>query len=173
MAKKKESSIGDAINIFEDVMTRSSLSDYIHVNRTILSKSDKGYSVIIVIDQSLWNALLEKEEFKEKLKEFNISDNENIDTKIFTYGDDINNNLWIDVDLESLYAGKVVKINIDNLEYDITIHKNVIPLKLKKGEFNNIKYRVFTNDMTLALSKRFEYPLEDLGFTIIRLFKII
>ena len=65
-------------------------------------------------------------------------------------------------------------ININGLEYDLSINKNLIPLRLKKSEYCDISYKVFPNDdMIFALKKRFEYPLEDHGFTIIRLFKII
>ena len=172
MAKKREPNIEDAINIFFNAMQRASLSDYLHVNKTLLSKSPKGYSVLILIDQTLWNALLENEEFKNHLKEFNSFGSESEDNKIFSYGTNLTD-AWIDLDIDSLYTGKVVKININGLEYDAEVHKNLIPLKLKKSEFNNIQYQVLTDSMTLILRKRFEYSLEDHGFTIIRAFQII
>ena len=174
MAKAKKPSLENAINIFEDVMQRALLSDYYHVNRTLLSKNLKGNSILIVIDQTLWNAIIDKPEIKEKMKELDltkIDDQEN--AKICSYGDDLNNDSWIELDCETLYAGKIIKLNIDGLEYNLTINKNLIPLKLKKAEFNNIKYRVFPDTMTLALKKRFDYSIEDHGFDIIRLFKIV
>lgn len=168
MAKKKQSSLEDAINTFEDVMTRSSLSDYFHVNRTLLSKNPKDNSVLVVVDQILWNAIIDKPEIKDHMMEASQED-----AKICAYGDDLNNEAWIELDADELYSGKIIKVTIDKLEYDISINKALIPLKLKKSEFNNIRYRVFPNDMILALQKRFDYPLEDHGFSVIRIFQII
>lgn len=173
MAKKKDPSLEDAINIFEDAMNRSSLSTYLHVNRIIISKNPNGQSIIIVPEENLWLGLLEKEEFKSHLKELDLSNSIDQDiSKKCIYGEDLNNESWIDLNNELLYSGKLIKLKIDNLEYELSVNKNLIPLKLKKAEYNNISYRVFP-DMALAIKKKFEYPLENHGFTMMRIFQIV
>ena len=174
MATKRKPSIENAIEIFEDIMNRSSLTDYLHVNKILISKNPKENTIVIPVDQLLWNKLIDKSEFNSHLQELDITDPENkINLKNCSYCDDLNNDAWIDLDCTELYTGNLLKIHIDELEYDISINKALIPLKLKKAEFTNIKYRVFKDDMTLAIKKRFDYPIEDYGFSIIRLFQIV
>ena len=168
MAKKRESGIEDAINIFEDVMHRALLSDYLNVNRTLLSKNPKDHSIIIPVDQTLWNGIMDKSEIKDHITEAKPEDSKNA-----IYGGELNSKTWIELDVDDLYMGKIIKINIDDFDYPISVNKTLIPLKLKKAEFNNITYRVFPDDMVLALQKRFIYPLEDLSFSIIRIFNIV
>lgn len=174
MAKAKKQSIEDAINIFEDVMDRSSLTDYLFMNRILISKNPKEHTILIPVDQCLWNALIENPKFKSHIQELDVIDDENNDIiKNCSYCNDLNSDSWVDLDCNELYAGNLLKINIEGLEYDININKALIPLKLKKAEFTDIKYRIFIDDMTLALKKRFNYPIEDCGFSIIRLFQIV
>ena len=173
MAKKNKSSLEDAINIFQDAMQRASLSDYINVNRTLLSKNNNDNSVIIIIDQTLWNALIEIPEIKNNVRELDITKSEESSmVPICTQCNDSSDS-WIEIDCEELYSGKVIKIKVEGFEYDISINKALIPLKLKKSEFNNVSYRIFPDTMTFALKKRFEYPLEDHGFEVIRIFQIV
>lgn len=169
MAKKKEQGLADAVNIFEDAMQRASLTDYFHVDKTLISKSPKDYTVLIVVDQALWNGLIDNPEFKDKLRSTIDPD----DIKLCAYSRGLDDNAWVELNAEELYSGKVIKLSIDNLEYELSVNKALIPLKLKKSEFNNIGYRVFPDNMILALKKRFEYPIEDHGFTIIRIFQIV
>lgn len=176
MAKKTKPSSEDALNILEDALVRASLSDYYYVNRITLSKNIKGNTILVVFDQNLWNDIIDKPEFKDKLNELDLTKSENsLKINLCSYGEDLTNEAWIDLDAETLYNGKIIKISIDGLEYDLSVNKNLIPLKLKKSEFNNISYRVFPPDVrtVLALKKRFDYPLEGYGFTIIRLFQIV
>lgn len=174
MARKIKPSLEEAINLFEDSMQRCTLIDYLHVNRTLISKTKNDNSVLVIPDQSLWEGLLEKSNVKDHFKplDLNRPDHQQI-SSICKYGNDLANEAWVDADSELLYKGKVIKIKVDGLDYSIDINKNLIPLKLKKAEFNNIAYRVFLDDRMFVLKKRFDYALEDLGFTIIRLFKIV
>ena len=172
MAKKRESSIEDAASIFKDVVTRLALTDYFHINRVLFSKNDNGNTILLSLDQNLWNSIIDDPDFKDKICELDITKESSQPTlKICSYSDETTST-WVDLDCDLLYAGKVVKIKIDNLEYELSVNKNLIPLKLKKSEFNNISYCVFPN-MTLAIKKRFDYDLDDCGFSIIRLFQIV
>ena len=171
MAKASKPSLENAIILFQDVMQRALLSDYFHVNKTLLSKNPKGNTIVVSIDQDLWNGLIETTEFKDKIKEFDLTDSDNlVNIQKITYIE--NTDDWLELDSDILYSGKVIKLTIEKLEYELNINKNVIPLKLKKAEFNNISYKVFP-DMTLAIRKRFVYPLDNCSFDIIRLFQII
>ena len=173
MAKKKEPSLEEAIKVFMDVITRSSLTEFFYINNTLISKNPKGNSVVLLLEQSLWNGIIDNIEIKDKLHELDSNNpNHQDDIKLSKYTD-IENATWIDIDSEQLYSGKVVKLNVEGLEYELSVNKNLIPLKLKKNEFNDISYTVIPSDMTFILRKKFNYPLEDHGFTIMRIFKIL
>ncbi|MCM1215425.1 MAG: hypothetical protein NC548_13010 [Lachnospiraceae bacterium] len=176
MAKKKLPSIEDALELFKQVMTRSSLSNYVYVNNTMLTKSPKGYSVVIIPEQELWNKIIEDESLKSDMRELD-EDNQNdaAQKELIVYGDQINDNGWIEADPNVLFAGKVFKIKIHGFEYEIPINRDLLPLKLRKAEYNNIAYRVFTApSVVLALKKKFDYKdVDGGGFTIMRLFKVL
>jgi hypothetical protein len=57
-----------------------------------------------------------------------------------------------------------------------------MPLKLRKAEYSDVGYKVFTNPDILAIKKRFTFPCkihdtdEDIThceFTVVRLFKMV
>lgn len=176
MAKKKLPSIEDVLESFRNVMTRSSLSSYVYVDYKLLSKSPKGYSILIIPDQELWNQILNDEEFKSNMTELNPEDPDTEAQKeLFIYGEDPTSDGWIEADPEILFKGKVFKIKIHGFEYEIPINRDLLPLKLRKAEYNNISYRVFTSpNVVLALRKRFDFKdVDGGGFTIMRMFKVL
>jgi len=167
--------VEDSITTFLEIMNRASLSEFLYTNRILIAKNPKDeYTVLIPVDQSLWNVLVDNDEFKSHIQELDITDESNqYIIKNTSCCDDLDSDLWINLDCTELYAGNVLKINLDELEYGIEVNKGLIPLKLKKAEYIDIKYRIFKNNMTLALKKRFDYPIEDYGFSVIRLFQIV
>lgn len=173
MAGKKQPSIQDALKYFQEVMLRASLSNYTHVNRIMCSKNPKEKTILIIPEIGLWNSILDSE-MKEKIKELDSKDkNYNETNNVIHYGETINDD-WFDIDTETLYQGKIVKIKIDGYEYDFSINRDCLPLKLKKAEYNEIKYKVFTLPYhVLAIKKYFPFPISDYGFTMMRLFQII
>lgn len=174
MAKAKEPSVDDALVIFKDVMNRSSISNYVHLNGIMIGKNDKDKNVIIVPDKSLWLKISEDEDIKSKLKEIDISDPAESENKLIISYAEVDPK-YIDIDIDTLFKGSVIKIKVsDEFTYEIPINKNLLPLKLKKNEFNNIGYWIFNKpSLVLALRKRFDFPIDNYGFSMIRLFKII
>lgn len=176
MATKKEPSADEALVLFKDVMQRASLTNYVYVNKTILSENPKGKSVIIVPDQGLWLSILMDKDLKDSMKELDVNDPdyEVKKTKI-SYINNIDINDWITIDIESLFKGKTLKIRVaEDFEYDVPLNKSMLPLKLKKAEFNSVSYRLITKDnIILALQKRFEYPIPDQSFSLINIFKVV
>ncbi len=83
---------------------------------------------------------------------------------------------WVSISMEEdLVSGKVFKITINKkFGYDIPVNKDILPLKLKKAEYDNISYRVFVSPMLLlGIRKRFESKLPKCGFSLTRLFQIV
>jgi len=151
MAKKKIPSMEDALNDFKSIMLRASLSDYLHVNGILISKNPKDVSVIIKPDKSLYKYI-----------------------EYIKYTDESNKELWIDINCDDLYAGKVISISVNGFNYEVSVNKNSVPLKLRKAEFNNISYRIFTNPkLILTLAKRFDGYVDDSSFTMFRLYQIL
>jgi hypothetical protein len=123
-----------------------------------------------VSDNSLWDNVIN-----------DINPNESsIDSKESKYSiyiDDTENE-WIPIETD-LYNGKVLTIKFKNFEHQISVNKELLPLKLLKKEFNNIFYKMFysNNDdkvsIILAIKKRYDGTVEDSGFELIRLFFVI
>lgn len=177
MAKKKEPSLADSLNNFKDTMLRASLSDYVYVNKNLITVHPKGYSVIVIPDQDLWTTIIDDEEMKKDITEANLNNPDDSElADLIKYCNDLDSPLWIELDPEVLYKGKIIRVKVhDNFEYDIPINRDLLPLKLKKAEYNNISYRIFMDDESpvLCIRKKFEYPLENGGFAMIRVFSII
>ena len=175
MAKKKEPSIADGVELFKDVMKRSTLTDFIYLNRILLGKTSKDANVLVIPDQTLWNALLEDEEFKTHISELDISDPEQFQmNEKFSYGNGIENSGWVEINAETMYAGEMVNITIDGFKYEIPVNKGLFPTKLKKAEYSNFAYKIYTDPkLALALKKKFDGPVDDSSFTIMRAFIIL
>ncbi len=175
MAKKKEPSVQDGLKAFKDAMHRASLSDYFYVNQTMLSKNQKDKSILIVPELELWKAIMDDEELKKQLRPIDPSNPSDYQLlPLFTYGDDMTAEDWIEMDPEILYAGKVFKIRLNGFEYEVAVNRDCLPLKLKKAEYNEIKYKLFAKPShVLAIKKYFPFPVADCGFTMIRLFQVI
>lgn len=177
MAKKKEPSLADSLNNFKDTMLRASLSNYVYVNRNLITTHPKGYSVIIIPEKDLWTTLIDDDEMKKNMREVILTNPDDFELSDLTkYCDDIDNrDIWIELDAETLYKGKIIRVKVhDDFEYDVPINRDLLPLKLKKAEYNDIAYRIFTSESPmLCIKKRFNYPLPDAGFTMIRVFSII
>lgn len=174
MAKKKVPSVDDAITIFKNAMLRASLSDYLYVNNNLISSNDKGNTIIVIPDQTLWLRIIDDVDMKDHLSELDINkkgDREKM--KLLQYAGDFDNDAWVEIDNDVLFSGKLFNINVEGLEYEVPINKGLIPLKLRKAEYNNIKYRIFP-DSILSLKKRFDFPaIENCGFSIVRMFQLI
>ena len=174
MARKKIPSMEEALNIFKDVMTRASLKNYVYVNNIMISKNPKDQSVLIIPDQELWKVIMEDAELSKDIRALNPEnpdDSHNI--QISSYAEDLNEG-WFDIDLQVMYVGSLFRIKVDGLEYRIPINKSLIPLKLRKAEYNNISYRVFLSpDKVLAVKKKFDYPILGCGFTVMRILQIL
>lgn len=169
MAGKKVPCIEDALNNFKDVMRRASIQNYGYVNRIMLSKNPKNQSILTIPEPELWTKILNDPDLKDHIKE---SDATGDDVMLFSYGEDLATG-WIEIDPNIIFNGVIFKLTIDGFEYDFPINKNLIPLKLKKAEANNIAYKVFTSPNTLAIKKRFEFPVDGGSFTIMRLLQIL
>lgn len=180
MAKKKEPSIDDALNIFKDVMQRALLSNYVYVNSILVSKNSKGKSILIAPEKELWLKILEDEDLKKSMKELDYGDpNDQEALPFFLYLNELKDLSWTELNSEEMFNGTTIKIKIsEDFGYEHPINKTMLPIKLKKSEFKDIEYCVFksnsSNNIILALRKRFEFPaIPEAGFSIIKFFKVI
>lgn len=169
MATKKIPSMEDALNIFKDVMNRASLKEFVYSNRVMISKNPKRQSVIIIPELGLWEKMTTDTEFMKNVKEIGINDP---DKGLLLYGEKLDDG-WMEVDTQTIMGGSVFKITVESLVYELLINKNMIPLKLKKSEANNISYKVFSSSSILALKKVFDSPVDGGSFTIMRLMQIL
>lgn len=177
MATKAVKRSPNAVEVFKDVMQRASLSDYFCVNRFLLSISPKGFAVLMKFDDSLLDKLMEDEEFKKHVKEIDINVPEEralLDEK-FIHAEKFDKSGWVPVDAEKLYSGERLKITLDNFAYSIEFNKDFLPLKLKKAEYTEIEYGVFSEKgIFLGVKKKFITKDPALGdFIIMRMYQVI
>lgn len=170
MAKKKELSIEDAVNSFKDVISRGSFNPLLRYNNNIYTMNDKNITLWISVDKTLME-LIEKEyniEELNPLKHRNIIDN-------MKYLEDINNeDHWNKIPDEDMITDKMISINVNDLEYKIEINFKIFGIRFRKAEVNNFAYRINKdNIISLSVKKKYESPIPDTNFTIMRLFQII
>ena len=177
MAKKNQPSIEDAIKSFKEVMQRASLSNYYYVGNVIISKNNDGNTILVIPEQLLWDKLIEDETWKTEsnFREPDVTKPQEANLSSWAeYGKDLEAD-WFPIDIDAdLYTGKVFKIKINGYEYKISINRDLMPMKLKKTEYEGVSYKVFLKPLqVLAVKKKFEGVVDGGGFTIIRLFQII
>jgi hypothetical protein len=172
MAKKKEPTVEDALKVFKDVTLRASLSSYYYVDLVMLSKNEDGNTILVIPDRDLILKLREDPDMD--IKELDISNAEQYKLHhYFKYGNDLEED-WFPIEIkEELFSGKIFKIRLHDREYEIPINRELMPLKLKKAEYDNVSYKIFTDPLILAIKKRFDFTMEGYGFTIMRLFQVI
>jgi hypothetical protein len=177
MAKKKLPSVEDAIKSFKEVMHRASLISYFNVNRTLVCRTKEKVLLIIIPDQSLWEKIVDDQELL--FKELDITTDDGKESMKYleeTLKYEALEDGWITIGVtEELFSGKVFKIKRNKVEYEIPINRDLMPLKLKKAEYDKLSYRITISKTKplLFIRKRFDGIIDDYGFTIIRLFKVI
>ena len=165
VAKNKVIEPSDALNQLIDVVNRMGTTSIECKDNVLICHVKNDKIVMIIVD--------------DKLMEL-VKESENIDTSTelsksnerwFQYrdlGDD-----WIDLTTDDkLYTGKHFEITPDGYEFPIIITKDIMPIRLKKAEYKMIDYKIFNDPKVFAIRKRFQL-LDDYGFTILRLLKII
>ena len=169
-----------ALEQFREMTLRASLTLYYNVNGVLVSKGKENI-VMAVPDRPLLKLLLADKEIK--IQDFDHGDDELRSLlPLFNYGEHVNEEGWLPLtETEDFYLGKLVEIKIDGHDFPVLISKELLPLKLRKAEFNDVSYRVFIPPKTqdkkkqtpvLGIKKRFQL-LEDHGFSLVSLFQIV
>ena len=111
------------------------------VNQTLIFNIDDKKTINLYVSDALWQIAFEKH-----LKEFEEVDvNDDIGKE---YRAELNTMHWIDIPgLEKIYAGESFNINFPNGEF-IELTKELLPIKLKKSEFNNISYGILNKEIS-------------------------
>lgn len=173
MAKKKEPSISDAVDLFRDIIKRARIESFVYNNRTLMSYNTKNYKSYLTLDQTIWNAIMDEKDIREKMEELDILKANAQDKMGFEYCSKPDEG-FIEIDGQEFYDGKNLHIKIDGYEYDAMINKTIFPLRFKKAEFNNISYRVYADRYpVLVVKKKWEPIVPDTEIKILRMFQIL
>ena len=175
MARKKEPSVKDSLEVFQSVIDRIGGPKLIYQNRNILITSSKGINIGIIVDQTLWNEIWKDNLLAFRMTEFNINDPDANNLKErFSFLEEYKEEEFLPLDQVDLYNGKVIEIHHDEAAFDIMINKNLFPLRFKKAEFNNFGYQIKKrNYLALSIKKTFVNKIPDTNFTIMRNFKVL
>ena len=131
--------------------------------------------LVNIIDNKEFNI----SELKDDIEDFN---NYRDYTKIMNYYE-LRDDSWINIDISNeLFTGKIFEIQLDSKKYKISINRDLMPMKLKKAEYNDVAYKIYLKPFVLGIRKRFEYEYKEketdeniskCNISIIRLFQII
>lgn len=155
----------------EETILKGSASIYYNVNGVLLSKNKLDCILLVIPDKPLLEKLLENRNIT--IDELTV---DNPDFKyyqgLFKYGEDLDDDRWI-VLPDNFCDGTSVEINLKDYDYPVEINSSLLPVKLKKAEFNNIMYRIFIDPLVIGLRKDFKSINEGFGFSMLRLFRVI
>lgn len=175
MASKKIPSIQDGLKYYKELINRANLSKFVNYENILAGKNKDNKTVVVIPDIPLWNAILEDPELKENITKYN--ENSYLDLTVedlVRYTSDFNSPAWIDLDTTTIYEGKMIELRVNEVEYEIPISRDCLPLKLKKAECNNLTYRIFGSPiLTLGIKKYFPFKVPGCDVTMMRMFRII
>lgn len=162
------------LNGFREIIQRSGISQIEFENGIMYGRNSNNASVIIAPGKELWSVIQNDEEMKSMMQPLDATSDLSKRVAMVMGIVTENSNDWIDLDTDTLYKGKIIKISVDGFEYDITINRDMLPLKLKKAEYNNIRYRIrLMGDPILIVQKEFKQVPPDCDYTMSRVFQII
>lgn len=181
MASQRKPTVEQITKTFKDIITRTSgkeISDVQfkflnHIVITVIQIKTKSFMLIIDINNGLWDQLIDDGTIT--MMEMDSNDDKSLIDIVNTYNS-ISSTSWIELNSETLYNGGVIKIRPDDYEYDLALNKSLLPLKMRKSEFNNMQYALMKNSVSLifTVKKKFEFEdLPDYGFSISRIFKVM
>ena len=79
---------------------------------------------------------------------------------------------WIEIENPfEMFNGKAISIKVDTEE--LSINRDLLPLKLKKAEYSNIYYKLFNGEKPVMTIRKLFKINEDCYFNAFRLFLMI
>lgn len=166
MAKKAIEPMS-AYKQFIDIVGRLDKGSIWNNNGTLLHITDENVKTIFAVDPELMQLIIGEKELD--ISDYDISNPEmaaqSDQFQFSTTGDD-----WLELDADKLYVGDSIELNVEGHDIPVIINRDLIPVKLKKAECNEIMYRVSKD--TLGIKKRFGI-LPDHGFVMMRLYLIV
>lgn len=172
---KKEPTVEDSVAMFMDVIERCQFKSMLRENRVLYGKNAKKKSALLIPDQTLWNHLIENQDIAEMVRELNPKvETDRLILRWMSYANDMNND-WIAITDEEMTTDGRVYLKIKGYDYANEINKTIWPLRFRKAEVNNFSYKVFPAKPLdiFAIRKKFESPVEDASFYIMRLFQML
>ena len=171
---KKEPTIADAVDIFFNIIDRCGFSVFKREDKILHTKNKKNAGTYFIIDQTLWNAVSEDQDFNEIVRELSplIPADRLIIDRIPLLRDMENG--WIEISDESMMNDPKIYISLEGYNYQIEVNKTIWPIRFKKAENNNFAYKIFRGKTdSFAIRKKFVGPLDDTSFYMVRMFQII
>lgn len=160
----------NAVNKVSDIITRLN-TPLKRVNTSLISGNDEeNRTTILTVSYKLWALLLEKKLVE--YPELDLKKSEDAIMKDYFGYADIESEGWIPItNTEDLYNGKVINIKI--ADEIVEFNKELLPIKLKKAEYEDIYYKIFLGKQKL-MSVRKQFKIDDeLYFNAFRLFLMI
>ena len=154
------------LKVIGDVMERASFPYYFYSNRYILTKTD--FVCIMTMDDILW------ESFQKDHPEMKEIDPTIKDQRSLIRYNHLCDKNWVEMDSpEELYQGKLYHITIPEFDYDISITKEMLPIKLLKKEFNHIYTSLNKEKESYLFGIKKSFVEGDHYFDIMRFFQIV
>lgn len=171
---KKEPTIEDAVAVFFNIVDRCGFSIFKREDKIMYTRNKDNAGTYFLIEQELWNVLSEDQDFNEIVRELSptIPADRMIIDRIPLLRD--MDNGWIEISDESMMNDPKIYISIEGYNYQIEVNKTIWPVRFKKAENNNYAYKIFRGKTdSFAIRKKFESPVKDASFYMVRMFQII
>ena len=175
MAEKKKPTAEDELMKFKDILKRSKITNLAYLNNTMISLNTDTISTILIPDSDLWNLIINDNELKDHIVEYDQNVHETDMRDKFVYGSNLDNEIWISIDPEVILNGSLMNINVSGFSYNIPINKGLFPLKFRKAECNSFMYRVTKHkeNTILILRKLFESKVEKCNLNMITIYVVV
>lgn len=168
MAKKQITTNSITLSMIEKISSLIN-SKWININGALYQPDVSLYMIAdpLILSNILDNNLLSNIE--------NNTDDEK-EKYIHKYLQSLTDDAWININnTDTLYNsnGYNIDVFINDDTVKLTITKEMLLVKLRKADYNNISYKIFDNPWICVLQKKFINPIENHNVSFLSMYKII
>ena len=143
----------------------------VNTSLVFLSEGDINKTCILTFSHPLWTIMLERK-MLENYPELDLKKEEDSIIKTHFGYADAEMEGWVEIaDPTPMYEGKAITFKVG--EEEVSLNRDLLPIKLKKAEYQNIYYKLFTGEKTVMTVRKLFCINDDCFINAFRLFLMI
>lgn len=168
----KELSSEDIANKIAEIISRlEGKIKRVNTSLVCIPEEDTEKTNILTFSHPLWAIMLERK-MLEEYPELDLKKEEDNSIRTYFGYADAEMEGWIEIENSSeMFSGKAISIKVETEE--LSINRDLLPLKLKKAEYSNIYYKLFSGEKPVMTIRKLFKINEDCYFNAFRLFLMI